>query len=276
MRLARRVVHWVAVLALGSTPSASALAQADPATAGSTPPSVAGANSATEQTPPADTSQPQRSPPPPGDSQEAAGLPGSKLQPVGESARPVNRRPFGPGTEVEVSTPHPRQVIVYVGRAVDLRYRPPDHEFVKIGRTPLTFELPPNENFWLEVESPEVTRGGLLLRMGSEPKHLLVRTGSADMADLGSLSLAIGGLAVAVATVILVSGASGESRIDKPAIVIPLYAAGGALVAGGIALYFASRTDVEDPADKTAFRALERPRSGALPEAVITGIQLRF
>ena len=163
-----------------------------------------------------------------------------------------------------------------VGKAVDVKYRPSDYEFIKIGKTPLTFELPPNENYWLEVEAPAVTRAGMLFRMGPKRRHLLVRPGSSDMADFGSLTLAIGGLAVVAATVILVSGTSGESGIDKATILIPLYAGGGLLLGGGIGLYFASRTDLEDPTDKTAARLPERPRSPGLADALLAGIRLRF
>jgi len=165
---------------------------------------------------------------------------------------------------------------VYVARAADLKYRPAEWEFVKIGKTPLTFELPPEENYWLEVESPEVTRGSLLLRVDRQPKHLLVRAGSSDLGNLGSLTLAVGGLAAVVATVILISGTSGESGIDKPKILIPMYAAGAALVAGGIGLYFASRTDVEDPSRPDgAFMPRVAPRTGRLP-TLFAGIAFQF
>jgi hypothetical protein len=167
-------------------------------------------------------------------------------------------------------------VTVYVARAADLKYRPADWEFIKIGQTPITFDLPPQENYWLEVESPEVTRGALLLRVDREPKHLLVRAGSSDMGSFGSLTLGLGGLAVAVATVILISGTGGESGIDKPKVLIPLYAAGGALVAGGIGLYFASQTDVEDPSQSAAASVPRvAPRTGRLP-ALVAGIGLQF
>jgi hypothetical protein len=175
-----------------------------------------------------------------------------------------------------VTTPDSQQVTVYVARAVELKYRPPDWEFVKLGRTPLTFELPPEENYWLEVESSEVTRGSLLLRVDRQPKHLLVRAGSSDLGSLASLTLAVGGLAVAVATVILISGTGGESGIDKPKIVIPMYVAGGALIAGGIGLYFASQTDVEDPSrPEAAAGPCQAPRTGRLP-TLLAGIGFQF
>ena len=96
------------------------------------------------------------------------------------------------------------------------------------------------------------------------------------MGTVGSLSLAVGGLAVAVATAILISGTSGESGIDKPKILIPMYAAGGALVAGGIGLYFASQTDVEDPSrSEDASVPPVESRTGRLP-TLVAGIKFQF
>ena len=229
------------------------------------------------QSPPAQAAPPTHrgaSPPP----RRAGPSAASSVQPrVGPLSAPgAQLQPFGPGTPVEVTTPGSQQVTVYVARAADLEYRPADWEFVKIGRTPLTFELPPQENYWLEVESPEVTRGSLLLRVDREPKRLLVRAGSSDMGSLGSLSLAVGGLVVVAATAILISGTSGESGIDKPQILIPMYAAGAALLAGGVGLYFASQTDVEDPSRPEAASVPRGvPRTDRLP-TVVAGIRFQF
>jgi hypothetical protein len=174
----------------------------------------------------------------------------------------VNLRPFGAGAAVSVTTPGIHQVSLYVGKAVDLLGRPSDYEFVKVGKTPITFELPPG-NYWLEAESPDVTRGSLLVRMDREPKHLEVHTGSSGLGDMATLTLALGATAVLAATVILASGSSGKSSFDKGKVVIPLYIGGGVLLGSGIGLYFASRTSVMDPGpEKTAFRSWPEPLLG--------------
>jgi hypothetical protein len=165
-----------------------------------------------------------------------------------------NLRPFGAGTEVSVIAPGIHQVTIYVGRAIDLTGRPTDYDFVKVGKTPVTFQLPQG-NYWVEVESPDVTRGSLLLRVDQTPKHLEVHTGSSGMGDLATLTLALGATAVLAATVILASGSTGKTDFDKGRIVIPLYVAGGVLLGGGIGLYFGSRTSVKEPeAATTAWR----------------------
>ena len=211
-------------------------------------------------------------------SAEPATAHGSTATPVAEASgsQPTQARPFGPGTEVEVVAPGARQVQVYVARAVDRRYRPLDREFVKVGKTPIVFELPAGQNFWLEVESRETTRGEILLRMARAPKHLQVRPGSSDMSDLGSLTLAVGASAVVAATAILISGTSAGGGLDKPKVVIPLFAVGGVLTGGGIALYFVSRTHVDDASEQSARLPLSRPRHGFAAHAAHAGLRFSF
>lgn len=195
----------------------------------------------------------------------------------GSGLQTARTRSFGPGTEVEVIAPGSQQVYVYIARAVDRRYRPADHQFARVGKTPIVFELPEGENFWLEVESPQTSRGAILLRMDGTPKHLQVRPGSSDMGDLSSLTLAVGAAAVVAATAILISGTGADGGLDKSKVVVPLYAAGGALVAGGIALYFASSTHVDAAAEQSA--GVQRPRSrhGPLADVAFTGgLRLSF
>ena len=76
----------------------------------------------------------------------------------GSGSQPTQVRPFGPGTEVQVVAPGARQVQVYVALAVDRRYRPDQREYVKVGKTPIVFELPAGKNFWVEVEGPQTTQ----------------------------------------------------------------------------------------------------------------------
>jgi hypothetical protein len=161
-----------------------------------------------------------------------------------------NLLPFGAGTEISVTTPGIHQVTIYVGRAIDLTDRPTDYDFVKVGKTPITFQLPQG-NYFLEVESPDVTRGSLLLRVDQTPKHLMVHTGSSGMGDLATLTLAVGAAMVLAATVVLASGSTGKTDFDKGKIVIPLYIGGGVLLGGGIGLYFGSRTNVKEPESAT-------------------------
>jgi hypothetical protein len=63
---------------------------------------------------------------------------------------------------------------------------------------------------------------------------------------------------VIAATAILVSGSQSESKLDKPALLIPLYAAGGVLTAMGIGFQIASDTEIED----------QKPRRGGPPTAL--------
>lgn len=134
---------------------------------------------------------------------------------------------------------------VYVARVpVGPHLAPGDADFVKLGKTPLEVQLPPG-SYQIEVEGHDVSHEKLLFEMHQEPRRLLVRTGSEGMGVVGTLMLGIGITAVVGATAILVSG-SKAGKLDKPAIVIPMYAAGGALTALGIGLSIAADTDIEE------------------------------
>lgn len=151
-------------------------------------------------------------------------------------------RPFGPGTDVEVGTT--RAIQIYVARLPADGTPPSDYDFVKVGGAPISFQLPPG-HYVLTMEDDGVTSRDQDLVVGTTPVHLQVHTGSSDMATLGSLALGIGTLCVLTAAVLAISGSKAPSSLDKTKIEIPLFAAGGTLVAGGIGLYFASRTNIE-------------------------------
>jgi hypothetical protein len=152
--------------------------------------------------------------------------------------------PFGPGHPVQV-TSSGDPVTVWVARPSASGERPYDHEFEKVGRTPVTFQLPTGT--WLiEVEGVETTRGDLLLEVRSEPVRLLVRTGSEGLGTTGTLLMAVGIAAALGGAVVLVGGSqSSEGQFDDPKIYVPLFIAGGVLIGTGIGLFVASRTNLE-------------------------------
>jgi len=143
----------------------------------------------------------------------------------------ANLQPFGPGTRVTVETS--KLAKVYVGRAL------PD------GTAPITLELPPGA-YIVAVENDDVSRADHLLRVGTQPAVLDVSPGSSGLGGVGTLTLGVGVLSVLAATVILISGSDAPAGIDKPKLVIPMYAAGGALVVGGLTMYLVSRTSIKE------------------------------
>jgi hypothetical protein len=176
----------------------------------------------------------------------------SPVSPSARSAEAVNAgprrnpelRPFGAGARITVASLEPSPLFVYVARAADAAAeRPSDYDFREVGRTPITFELPPG-SYWLDVEGPKVTRGSLSVRMGREAKALRVRGGSSAARSWSTLTLALGATALVAATAILGSSAFGDANFDRAKVVIPLYVGGGVLLGGGVALYVASRTQV--------------------------------
>jgi hypothetical protein len=179
--------------------------------------------------------------------------------------------PFGPGTPVLV-TSSKQLVTVYVAREPAEGQAPSVYDFVKTGRTPLTIQLPPG-SYYLDAEADGVTRGGLLLRVGTHRRYVQIHTGSSSMSGLSTLTLAVGAACVLAATVILVSVSSGPSALKKSKFTIPLYASGGALLAGGVALYFASRTNIDDV---TSENPALRPASTGRPSALLGGVRLGF
>jgi hypothetical protein len=152
--------------------------------------------------------------------------------------------PFGPGTAIHV-TASGDPVTVYVARPWPDGSRPYDTDFAKVGKTPITFALPPG-TYFVEVEGFNVSRGELLLTVRDEPKRLLVRTGSESLSSTGTLLVAVGVAAALGATAVLVGGSTQSEGLETGKIAIPLYIAGGALIGIGIGLFVASNTNVEE------------------------------
>jgi hypothetical protein len=147
---------------------------------------------------------------------------------------------------------------------VDAAERPSDYDFQRVGRTPTSFELPPG-SYWLEVESPSITRGSLLVKMDRQAKKLRVRGGSSTARSFSTLTLALGATALVAATAIAASSAFGEANFDRAKVVIPLYVGGGVFLGGGVALYFASRTRLDEvKADDHTERAARASWSGSM------------
>ena len=152
--------------------------------------------------------------------------------------------PFGPGAIVEF-TSSGDPVSIYVAR---LRSDRPlgDSDFFKLGKTPIEAQLPPG-TYQVEAEGHGLSHEQILFEMRGEPRRLVVSPGSEDMGVVGTLMLAVGITAIVGATAILVSGTRSEGKLDKPAILIPMYSAGGVLTAFGIGLTIASDTDIDEP-----------------------------
>jgi len=139
-----------------------------------------------------------------------------------------------------------KPVNVFVARmsptAVDA---PADSDFVKLGKTPLVFELPPG-SYRLEAEGFEVSNTGMLLEMRGEPKTIKVRTGSEGLATAGTLLMGIGILGVVGATAILASGSKAPSKLDKASVLVPMYVAGGLCFGGGLTMTLVGGSHVDE------------------------------
>jgi len=153
--------------------------------------------------------------------------------------------PFGPGASVEV-TSEGKPVNVFVARlGPTATAAPADSDFVKLGKTPLGFQLPPG-SYRIEVEGVEISNESMLFEMRSEPRRLKVRTGSEGLGTTGTLLMAVGVLGIVGATAILVSGSQAPSKLDKASVLIPMYAAGAVCFGGGLAMSMAGSTKLED------------------------------
>jgi hypothetical protein len=78
----------------------------------------------------------------------------------------------------------------------------------------------------------------------------MVRTGSEGLGTTGTLFIAIGITAILGATGILLSGSKAPSSLDKPKVLIPMYATGGVALAAGIVMSLAANTSVTDETGK--------------------------
>jgi len=151
--------------------------------------------------------------------------------------------PFGPGATVQVTSAG-EAVSIFVAR-VATDEMPPDQAYTKVGRTPLTFQLPPG-TYRIDVQGVRSSHESLLFEMRSDSRRLLVRTGSEGMGVTGTLLTAVGVLGVVGATVILVSGTKQAENFNKAAVVVPMYIVGGVLLGVGIGLTVASKTHIDD------------------------------
>lgn len=169
-------------------------------------------------------------------------------------APPGPPRPFGPGAPLEVRS-EDEVVTIFVARLDGLGpYDAP--RFQRVGRTPLTLELPVG-TFAVEAEGYDVSNGSTTIEMRGAPKRIVVSPGSSGQGALGGIFLGIGILAVAGATVVLASGSKGTDDFDKPAVVIPAYIVGAAAVGAGIGFMVAGNTTLTEqkPSAGTGFVA---------------------
>lgn len=170
--------------------------------------------------------------------------------------------PFGPGALVQV-TSGGAPMTVYVARVpIGATQAPLESDFVKLGKTPIEFQLPPG-SYQIEAEGHGKSHEALLFEMHSQPRRLLVQPGDEGLGVVGTLFLGVGITAVLAATAILVSGTEAPEKLDKPAVIVPLYIAGGVLLGAGIGFTIASDTDID-----------EQKSSPTPPAAPLTGLGL--
>lgn len=123
---------------------------------------------------------------------------------------------------------------------------PTNSDFVKVGRTPVSFQLPPG-SYQIEVEGPGISNTALIFEMRNEPRRLLARPGSEGMSVTGTLLLAAGVTGLLGATAILISGSKAPSNFNKTSVLVPMYAAGGVLLGAGIGMTIAGKTNLDEP-----------------------------
>lgn len=157
---------------------------------------------------------------------------------------PARLAPFGPGAPVEVVS-EGKPVNVFVARLASTAEQPADDSsFVKLGKTPLSVDLPPG-SYRIEVEGVDISNESLLFEMRREPRSIKVRTGSEGLSATGTLFMGIGIIGIVGATAILASGSKAPSKLDKASVLIPMYAAGAVCFGGGLAMNLAGSTAVE-------------------------------
>jgi hypothetical protein len=136
-------------------------------------------------------------------------------------------------------------ISVYVAQGIidDTTPRYPD-PFFKIGRTPVTVKLAPG-TYTVNVESPETPVATTIVRVGAQPVHVRIKAGSDGVRGLGTLLLAAGATSALAGLVIELSYSAAPNGVSKSKIAIPLFAIGGAGVAGGLTFYVLSGTTFE-------------------------------
>ena len=148
------------------------------------------------------------------------------------------------GTPVEFHSDRPHvSVFVASGIIEDTGPHYPD-PFVKVGRTPVSTKLRPGV-YTVSVESPDIAVSHEVFQVGTEPVHVLVRGGNADMRNLGTLLMGIGAAGLLGALGVEVSYSQAPSGISKSTIAIPLLIVGGVGLASGLAVYLSAGTTIE-------------------------------
>ena len=152
--------------------------------------------------------------------------------------------PFGPGAPVQV-TSSGKPVSVYVARIEQGMTLPlADSAFVKVGKTPITFQLPPG-SYEIDVQGVDVSHESLFLEMKNEPRRIMVKTGSEGLGVAGTMLLGAGIIGIVGGIAILLSGSKG-SDFNKAPILIPMFAGGAVFTGAGIGMNVASQTKLED------------------------------
>jgi hypothetical protein len=152
-------------------------------------------------------------------------------------------KPFGPGFAVEVESSKPF-VYLYVAKgAVDVAPSYPD-PFVKVGRLPITVELPSGV-YTLLAEGESVPSGSTVFEVKDRPVHVRVLGGSQSLRDTSTLLMAVGGIAVLAGLVVQLSRVAGEDTSQKNSIAIPLYIGGGIGLVSGITMFVVAKTKLQ-------------------------------
>jgi len=159
-------------------------------------------------------------------------------------AAPDHARPFGPGLAVQIDCDKP-WVYAFVARGEhDDRPAFPD-PFVKVGRLPLSLELPPG-TYTVLVEGDSVPTATRVFRVDRTPVRVTIKGGSQGLRDTGTLLTALGGVALVAGVLVELSGTKDEDSSKKQGIAIPLLIGGGVGFAGGLTMFFVSRTTSTD------------------------------
>lgn len=148
------------------------------------------------------------------------------------------------GTPVEIDATKPL-ISVYIAPGIidDTTPSYPD-PFVKIGRTPVTVKVVPGV-YTVNVESPDIPVGSTIVRVGAQPVHVRVKAGNDGIRGLGTLLLALGATSALAGLVVELSYSQAANGISKSKIAVPLFAVGGAGVAGGLTFYLLAGTSFE-------------------------------
>ncbi len=133
---------------------------------------------------------------------------------------------------------------VYVAKGVvDTRQTYPD-PFVKVGRAPLSIQLP-GGIYTVLVEGQSITSASTVFEVRGQPVHVHARPGSQGMRDLGTLFVAVGVAATVAAAVVQLSRAHTQDTAQRDRITIPLWIGGGVTLVSGFGLLLGSSSKIE-------------------------------